>query len=93
MKVVWVIILAWALLTLIATLASAMLEQQIIDEIEQTLPIAKRPSWKLFRLKRGLPLKEVGLHSRMYPNSRIRTSWKVASAFFYGLVFSVSRGR
>jgi hypothetical protein len=83
---VWAFILAWVLPTLTAALASAMLTQQIIDEIERNLPIEERPSWKLWRLKRGLPLKELRLHSQMYPNSRIRTSWKVATVFYYALI-------
>ena len=63
-----------------------MLTQQIIDEIERELPIDQRPSFRLFKLKRGLPLKELRIHSTMYPNSPIRARWKVAVACFHTLI-------
>jgi hypothetical protein len=78
--------MVWVLLTLTAALAYMMLTQKIIDEIERNLPIEERPSWKLWRLKRGLPLKELRIHSQMYPNSSIRTSWKVATVFYNALI-------
>ena len=82
----WAFILAWALLTLTAALAYMVLTQQIVDEIEQDLPLDQRPSFRLFKLKLGLPLKELKIHSTMYPNSSVRARWKVATTCFYMLI-------
>lgn len=51
---------------------------QMLDEIEADLPIQQRPSWRLIH-QWGLPLKEIRRHREMFPSSRLRLVWTVAT--------------
>jgi hypothetical protein len=63
--------------------ASNFLALQITDETEQDLPVEKRPSWRLWQLKR-LPIQEVHVHAQKFPSRRsIRMWWLATITGFY----------
>jgi hypothetical protein len=85
-----VVVLSLCFVTLAVLLASGMLGQRIIDDVERDLPIERRESWKLFKHNLGLPMTQVRLHSQMYPESRLRKWFWGCTAAAYTLVIGGS---
>ena len=64
----------WIVVWLVTTLVAGFLTHLMVDEIESHLPIDRRPSWKLWHIRR-LPLAEVKLHAKMFPARRALRLW------------------
>ena len=83
----WIASWVWGLAFIGSGLISGMLAHQIIDAIERDLPISERPSWKLWQVRR-MALKEVRIHSQMYPARRkIRMWWYITTALTATILF------
>ncbi len=70
----------WLVLFLAASASIALVRTQIADEIKMGLPIERRPSWQMWRVKR-FRLRYIRRHRAMYPASRLR-KWLVALVVF-----------
>jgi hypothetical protein len=76
----------WFVLWLAFAFASGLLAHLITDELERHLPIDRRPSWSLLQVRR-LPLREVRLHAKMFPDRRGLRRWWTLTTIASGILF------
>jgi len=77
-------------------LVAFFLALQIVDEIEEGLPVEKRPSWRLLKPVH-VPLEEVRIHAQKLPDRSLIGRWWAALMcatyllFLGGIVLLVAR--
>ena len=79
-------LLIWVPLWLATACTSGFLAYSITDEIERDLPIDRRPSWRLLQIRR-LPLREVRLHAKMFPDRRTLRRWWALTTITSDILF------
>ncbi len=76
---------AWLVAFLASSLAVGLAGVRLTDEIEAGVPIAQRPSWRGWNVKR-LPWVEFEQHRKLYPESRLRVWFLTLAAVQSGLL-------
>jgi len=84
----WAVYLAWFLLSFAASLAAGLLWQQIVDDVEEGLPLDQRPSWQPFGERH--PRSYWDTHRRTRPSSPLRKWYAVSMACTAAMLFSGS---